>query len=441
MQNFLEKCRVLSFELFLITIPFQVQTLIYKAHFLTGQFNYFTSFFFNISEFFLLITFLIYGLEKLLFVYDTKPFLENFNKYDYYFVFSLLGLFAWILLSIFWSKEPKLALFFAFRFLELLILIYLILNEVIPRNKIIKYFAIGAGIQVFIGFIQYLKQGSLGLIFLGESQFGGDTLNIAKIDLGGEKIVRSYGTFSHSNIFGGYLLIALTLLLQNISKKNFSKLILLGLLFLFGILLSFSRSAWLATFSIFFMILTINPIKINWKYFLLILMIGIFSLVVLNLDKIIISRILDFSLQSIDQRLIYSDIASKMIYSHSFFGVGYGQFVLNMPDYYGNVLSPWLYQPVHNYWLMLFSELGVIGLLFWGFIALSIFNLIDYAMRRIIKSDRFYWKMYISILLGLLVLSLFDHYLYTTWPGQVLVTLVLGLIWMDFQKRKEELNK
>lgn len=441
MQKFLEKSRVLSFKLFLITIPFQVQTLIYKAHFLTGQFNYFTSFFLNISEVFLLITFLLFGIEKLISSKVEKPVLEGFNKYDYYFAFSLLGLFAWILLSIFWSKDPNLALFFAFRFLELLILIYLLLSDILPRNKIIKFFAIGAIIQVLIGFVQYLIQGSLGLSFLGESQFGGDTLNIAKIDLGGEKIVRSYGTFSHSNIFGGYLLIAFALLLQNISRKNFSKLILIGILFLFGILLSFSRSAWIATFSVTFMILMINPIKINWKYFLLIFMIGVFSLVVLNLDKIIISRILDFSLQSIDQRLIYSEIAGKMIYSHSFFGVGYGQFVLNMPDYYGNVLSPWLFQPVHNYLLMLFSELGFIGLLFWGFIAVSILNLIDYAMRRIVKSDRFYWKMYISILLGLLVLSLFDHYLYTTWPGQVLVALILGLIWMDFQKRKEDLNK
>ena len=78
---------------------------------------------------------------------------------------------------------------------------------------------------------------------------------------------------------------------------------------------------------------------------------------------------------SIDQRGLYLNVSPARLAMQSvagghgtiqdlktlILGVGMGQFVLNMPTFPGN-FENWQFQPVHNVFLLIWSELGIVGL-------------------------------------------------------------------------------
>ena len=50
-----------------------------------------------------------------------------------------------------------------------------------------------------------------------------------------------------------------------------------------------------------------------------------------------------------------------MLYANPL-GIGLSNFTLAMPDYTFIKLAPWEYQPVHNIYMLLANETGLIGL-------------------------------------------------------------------------------
>lgn len=428
-------------KLFLLTFPFQVQVLLYKADFFSGQFNLFSSFFVFLSELFLLLALSSFALQRFYSPNKQQKLSDSFTKLEVGMAVTMMALLIWSISSVFFANDKVLALLLGLRVGELLGLVYLLLNKILSREQLLKYLFYGAFFQVIVGLCQYFKQGDLGLGFLGESRLSVDTLNVAKVNLGGEKILRAYGTFTHANIFGGYLMFCLGLLIQSLNRENFWKNLHFLLAFLIGILLSFSRSSWLALFAFGIVLLAVQAVKVNWKSLLIGGCVILFTVVLFGLDQVILSRISDFSLGALDQRLIFSEIARDMISDNFLFGVGGGNFVMSMSEYYSGVLSPWLFQPVHNFFMMAWAELGLLGVFLWLGICGIMIKQVNYSMRRIIKSERFYWKVYWALLFSMLILSMLDHYFYTTWSGQVVVFLMIGVIWMDYRCRREELAK
>ncbi len=430
----------LFLKLFLLSFPFQIQTLLYKTDWFSGQFNYFSGFFLNLSEVLLLLALFFYGYNSIVGgTFSEKH--DQTTKTELFFLAGMAGMIIWTVLSVFWAGDKFLALFFSFRLLELAGLLLLIVKEVIPRDVLLKYLFWGAALQVMIGLGQYLKQGDLGLRILGEPALGGDYLNIAKIDLGGEKILRAYGTFPHANVFGGYMFVCLALLVQKLSRDNVLKNFHFLIIFLVGILISFSRSAWLAAGIFTALIFLQQVLKINFKQILLALVIGIFILAVFSLDQVILARILNFSLQSWNERLIYSDVARMIIEQNFIFGVGAGNFVATMWSYYPLSLSPWLYQPVHSFFLMIGAETGVLGLFWWLMIFGATIKMVFESMHRLVMNQKAFGKVWLALFTGLLAIAVFDHYFYTLWQGQVLIFMLLGLVILDYQKKVRELIK
>ena len=68
-------------------------------------------------------------------------------------------------------------------------------------------------------------------------------------------------------------------------------------------------------------------------------------------------------IQSIDERLTFLNVSRGTILANSLFGVGMGQFVITMQKYGQIKLLDWQFQPVHNVFLLIWSELGIIGLI------------------------------------------------------------------------------
>jgi hypothetical protein len=80
-------------------------------------------------------------------------------------------------------------------------------------------------------------------------------------------------------------------------------------------------------------------------------------------------------------------------------------------------------QPIHDIFILMFAELGLIGAFF-------IINVV----RRVIKSADKIDIMSTSLIMGLIIIGFFDHYLWTSWTGWILMSLGLVNMYKHHQE-------
>ena len=61
------------------------------------------------------------------------------------------------------------------------------------------------------------------------------------------------------------------------------------------------------------------------------------------------------------ERGLYLSISERIIADNPIIGVGTGQFIMTTERLFSN-LEIWQYQPVHNVFLLIWSEWGIVGL-------------------------------------------------------------------------------
>lgn len=175
-------------------------------------------------------------------------------------------------------------------------------------------------VEVLLGLIQVTKGGSLQGIFywLGERRFTLNTIGVAKISLWGREMMRAYGTFSHPNSMAGFLLVALEF--WNKYEKDLWWWVVrwFGVL---GVLLCASRIG-----------ILLLPIYL-WPMLLF------FS----GWDSL-----------SLIKRMQLNWEAIKMFLKHPLFGVGMNNYLVNSR----------YFQPVHNVYLLILSQFGIMSLFF-----------------------------------------------------------------------------
>lgn len=308
--------------------------------------------------------------------------------------------FPWVIclfiaVNIFFSLSKPVAIYAWVKVIEYLFLgIYIIATK--PDDKKILYFlSIGVFYSSIIGIVQFFLQRSIGgpFWYFGERTFDATTTGIAK--LSNPLVLRAYSLFPHPNVFGGYLAILLPLIFNEAKKKFYLFTFILGLV---ALIVSFSRSAWIIC-----ILAMLYRMRFRRSFLLCLLLAGLlFFYFALTADE------------SIMRRLSLQDAAFAVWKSSPLFGVGLGNFLVALPHFYSH-RDIFFLQPVHNIYLLLLSEIGVIG--FIGSLYL--------VMKRI------------SIpLISILLLGFFDHYFLTLQQGQIFTTLVIAMIYS-----KNELQK
>jgi O-Antigen ligase len=269
-----------------------------------------------------------------------------------------------------------------------------------------------------IGMCQFILGKTLGgpLYLLGERTFNISTPGIALVEILGRNFMRAYSTFSHPNSLAGYLGVGLLLLIFTYSKKVLSRKILGIVIICLAFLLTFSLSAVLGVTvcSVMFIlerkkIINIKNIVIIPAAFLII------SLIIPFFSKIVIQNKFEFP-QNINQRLELSVGAGRLISQNFFLGEGLNTFVIS-ESRMGNLgFYLWTLQPVHNIFLLIFSETGIFGLL------LIYLLLVKSTQESILLNN----KAYYLALVFILTTGLFDHYWFTLQQNMFLFALVLG---------------
>ncbi|KKR22451.1 MAG: O-antigen ligase-related protein, partial [Candidatus Yanofskybacteria bacterium GW2011_GWD2_39_48] len=117
-----------------------------------------------------------------------------------------------------------------------------------------------------------------------------------------------------------------------------------------------------------------------------------------------------YASETIDQRL-------------SWFGSGAGNFTVWLKSKQPN-LPEYLYQPVHNIYLLLYSELGILGLIAF----LSLIGYTFYDFYRSYKFQKLFHYSFILVFASILLMGMFDHFLWTLQQGRFVLWLSVALI-------------
>ena len=289
------------------------------------------------------------------------------------------------------------------------------------ERLIIKPLLLSLGFFSLIGVAQFLKGESLGLFyFLGERNFSVTTPGISLVNIAGRDFLRSYSTFSHPNSLAGFVLVGLVVGYGYLKEKGLQLDILGKFSFFIGslaILLSFSANIFLSLliFVLLYLLNTKAPYYFKKSIVLLFSASLIFSISAPFFSERILMKNFDLG-ESYSERLSSAATAGKFFSKNPLNGVGLNNFILasskitSYPSYY------WKLQPVHNIFLLVLAETGIIGLFF--FLSMF-FSAIKNSLSK---------NLWLVIPLALIVTTgLFDHYWLTLQQNQLLFSLIVGL--------------
>ena len=403
-------------------------------------------------------------------------------------------LLIWGFLSIIWSDNRAIALFRSVKMAEFYLLYLFVAARIVPRgtstgkrgaegddtncstwNNSALIIIFVASVQSIIAILQIFFQHSIGLHWLRESLIAPNIPGVAKVLLHGETYIRTYGLFPHPNVLGGFLLFSIIFTLwysklfhvEQLEARGDSKLfqwlhISISIQAL-ALIFSLSKSAVLGLFiAILYLLYAAKSsshyqeeeLRVRWKLFHVEQFLRIDSLtfkklhILKNKPKLLLALIIIMSLfilkpnvnsllfKSLTERQFYLNVSRGTILNNPILGEGIGQFVLSIPIYTSQAIESWQFQPVHNIFLLIWSELGIIGLSLFLWFLWRLFKKPKTEIGECCilenKSDVLSsWslsKYPKAIILGFIFIMFFDHYLWDIQQGSLMLWMTLGLI-------------
>ncbi len=346
-----------------------------------------------------------------------KPFVPIFEEIKKRrFTFLFLGLFLFSLLSsAFLSGDPGRSFYHWLRLcLYVSFFVYLAVNINLAKDlyQIARFLAITLAGQSVLAMIQFYRQRFLtGFLPFGEPAYFAGGFDSPQVNLWGSLKLRAFGSFPHANVLGGFLSLGLIWLLVFVSL-SYRDLNLKGRLFYLttlvagclALVFSFSQAAWGAlVLGLFSHLFVRSRFLKGWFR----MGFGFLSLTLL----LIFINFLPLDRPN-NRRGDLLKVSQKIIWQHPWWGVGLGNFTQ---------ASTYVWrEPVHNFWVLLLAEGGVLSAVFW---LIFVGDILRHRWLRPSKNK----SLLLISLAQIFFLSLFDHYLWTTQPGGLLLWLVLGL--------------
>lgn len=340
----------------------------------------------------------------------------------------LFGLCLLGTVSSIWSLDWRISIYYSIHF-WLLFIFYLSLRD---TPDAWRWFIVGGcaalAIQIFLGIWQFAAQNTamtlpLGLNWPGDllpTMSGASVVQLAN----GVRWLRAYGTFPHPNLLGGFGFVFLSTSLGFYFTARRWKLVSL-VLFSLGVALlvfTFSRSAWLGVATLF-IILVLRRKMLGLRNMVLPMIATLVVAVILLISffPLFFTRVVDTQVQTEQvsnyTRLWLVQRTWELIRMHPILGTGVGTFSLALANH---VAAFYKIEPIHNMILLVTSELGVGGLVL-------LIGLVFVVLRMTFTTQNQPGIVFSGILMGLLVISLFDHYLWTLAPGRILLFSIIGI--------------
>ncbi|MCC6934776.1 MAG: hypothetical protein IT406_03775 [Candidatus Yanofskybacteria bacterium] len=309
-------------------------------------------------------------------------------------------------------------------------------------------FVAGALVQAMLGIGQYIAQHDLGLRWLGETLLRTDMRGVAVFyDLGYTKVLRAYGTLPHPNILAAYLMVALWFVAWLWAK--YGSRVWFGVLvpLLWGFFLTFSRTViavWAGAWTLLAGTLWMHrgwpnsdAVRVRMRALGVVALVTCAVFAALYWPQIRARLTISASDEAVRLRVTYAADAvatGGWSWLHiNWTGVGIGNFTTWLAGY-DRTLPPSLIQPAHNVFLMVYAEMGVLGLLAW----LVWLALVVRMAWRAHRGQPIVRAGILSLVVGLFVVGMFDHFFWTLQQGRILWWGVLALAAgkAEFEKEK-----
>lgn len=377
----------------------------------------------------------LYLLDILILVF-TIPFLFDICKrrelfipqvrvIKFIFIFFILDL----VLNLFLSRSPGAHIFGIIKLIEFVL--FAICVSIYFKKRHISYFVDTLGLAAIVSSIlaiwQYINQSSVGGLwyFLGERTFDSVTIGISTVNLS-HQILRPYAAFPHPNVLAFFLLTAIIFMILRFpyERENRERIFLIFATAISSIalLLTFSRV------SIFLLVaLSIYAFytkgKRNLLYLVSVIM-TVFALIIVTMPDLLSAN---FLFRGIDFREQLFQQAKDMISTNLYFGVGINNFFIHQAPLI-KTISPIVFQPVHNIFVLAFVSLGLLG--FWAvplIFVLAIRSLFAKVKNTDPETKDFY-KSVLLVLIAIIIVGMFDHFFLTLEQGQIMLALVIGLV-------------
>ena len=446
----------LSIFSFLFTSTFSwINFFIWNENsYFSWNFSKFSSIVFNLSDLFLFLSIFLF----LVFLYQNYSWNQKFLKLKILNLFfwnkkininnpgTLFNfLFFWLVLSsiftsFFIENFSNFLLHFSIliKFFSAGFLIFYLPENIFSKKEILNTLIFSFVIQSFIAFLQVVFQSPVWLFFLWENNFSENILWLAKISLSNwENFIRWYWTLAHPNILWLW-----SLILYFLARKSWFKF--LKNILIIWIFFSFSKTA-----IIWFFILKIYENFFLWeknffqlekfftdkiKIFYTIFYSSIFIWIFLFFWEKILTRFQNFFWTWFQERILQLEISKNILienfnlvwnsffenFSHIlwwFFWLGFWNFTLKMQDFTTQILKPREFQPVHNFFILFWTEVWILWLWILLFFIWHIF----------LNSKKFFLEKFFLILI-LFFWSFFDHFLLTSSIWIILFWIILRKI-------------
>jgi len=453
----MSKLERILFYAFIFLIPFQARMV------LSWGYNEWNSIFLYLTDF-LLIGFLFLWIKRL--ICEKSDFFKftKWGKSNFLLIVFLLI----AVVSLFVASNTEIGIYRFIKLLEFaLVFLYIRTNYVGGptshiRSGLFRVLIASGVFQAILAIFQFLNQQSLGLRFVEAGFLNPNNPGVANFLFNGERIMRVYGSFPHPNVLAGFLLLCVFAIYAIwLKKEKISWLLIISYgLLIFALFLTFSRVAltvFLVLSLIFFVIqfFKLRPLPHSKKRMFeskkLIKLFGLFLisciLCIIILSPYLKARFFTISMeeQALDLRFFYNKMAVTMIKDKPLLGIGIGNFVWHSQNYQAFLraadkiaesvsgsedgLPDWIYQPVHNIYLLIAAEIGLLGLvMFLLFIGSRLIGKI-----RSIRPIKTIAQMspMAFVFIGFLIIGLTDHYFWTLQSGTLMFWLVLGLSKLD----------
>ncbi len=421
----LEKITEYGLYLFVFLLPWQTRLILREGN-LNGYWEYGTISIYA-TEILLWAIFLLTGIAWTigkLKAQNSKLKITAQSSKLFYLIILFLVFYS--LTLILWAGSRGLALY-AWHWLAEGVGLFLVLRAVkFDVAKLMWAFVMSAGLQAGIGIWQFLSQETFSSKWLGMALHDPAVPGIFVVETAFRRWLRAYGSLPHPNMLAGFLAAAMffTIWLYQKTVKSFKKILLPAIFVIlsFGLFATFSKSVilgfsaamilWLAGFFIF----KKSREEKNYllKFILIFIVVAaVFSVIFWEPVGTRIYGAERLEIKSTAERLNYFDQAWQLIKNHPVLGVGLGNYTLAVHNEINPNLRAWDYQPVHNIYLLILAELGIMGLLLWLVLLFFIIKQLPIA--------------HYPLLITILAIGLFDHYLWTLYFGVILFWLILGM--------------
>lgn len=262
---------------------------------------------------------------------------------------------------------------------------------------------------LLIAIAQFTIQSSVGLQLFHEAIISPEGVGIAKFEALGEVFIRPYSILPHPNVLGWlgvtmlslvvslqsskhslrvffsgqlgylfldhmhwtypvvqYLLVLLSALIISAKKNKYNVQINQGLIIIIStgmILFSASRLAWGLFIALSLMYVLIHNTMFHVEHFSIKRYIGLILVVPFVFFGTIWRFLQLIQETSLGLRELYLQRSIRVVGESWISGTGVGNYIFGLSEIYIDKIPEWQYEPVHNAFILVFAEVGIIGAL------------------------------------------------------------------------------